>query len=107
MPLCLATQGAGWTLAGTPPPDVAFGLAFILVLLASEWPNRRLAKRAEVRDLPAMRRGMLLMTAIGPLLIGIRVLELMHLNVRWYDSAYGSTIWLLMVLHTIQAACPA
>ncbi|MGG5890828.1 cytochrome c oxidase subunit 3 [Falsiroseomonas sp. HC035] len=101
VPLYLATQGAGWPPAGTPPPDIAFGLAFTLVLLASEWPNRRLAKQAEARDLPAMRRGMLLMTAIGLLLIGIRALELMHLNVRWYDSAYGSTIWLLMVLHTI------
>jgi heme/copper-type cytochrome/quinol oxidase subunit 3 len=101
VPLYLATQATGWLPAGTPPPDIAFGLAFTLVLLASEWPNRWLAKRAGARDLVAMRRGMLLMTAIGLLLIGIRALELMHLNVRWDDSAYGSTIWLLMVLHTV------
>jgi heme/copper-type cytochrome/quinol oxidase subunit 3 len=97
----LATQGTGWPPAGTKPPDIAFGLAFTLALLVSEWPNRVLAKRAEARDLPALRRGMLLMTVIGLLLIGIRALELMHLNVRWSDSAHGSAIWLLMVLHTV------
>ena len=44
VPLYLATQGTGWPPAGTPPPDIAFGLAFTLLLLASEWPNRWLAK---------------------------------------------------------------
>lgn len=98
--LYLATLGAGWPPSGTPSPDHLYGALFTLGLLATEWPNRRLARRARARDLPAMRRGMVLMTLLGLALIGVRAFEFLHLNVGWSDNAYGSTVWLLMVLHT-------
>jgi heme/copper-type cytochrome/quinol oxidase subunit 3 len=98
--LYLATLGAGWPPAGTPPPDLAWGALFTLALLASEVPNRWLARRARAHDLPAMRRGAVLVTLAGVALLGIRAMEFAHLNVHWSDNAYGSTLWLLMVLHT-------
>ncbi len=98
--LYLASQGAGWPPGGVLPPDHLFGLIFTLGLLASEWPNRWLARRAHDHDLRAMRWGMVLMTLFGLALIGVRAFEFMHLNVHWAANAYGSVIWLLMVLHT-------
>ncbi|MGG5821889.1 cytochrome c oxidase subunit 3 [Falsiroseomonas sp. HW251] len=98
--LYLATLGTGWPPEGTAPPDHLYGALFTLGLVATEWPNRWLARRAQAQDLPAMRRGMVLMTLLGVVLLGIRALEFLHLNVHWSDNAYGSTVWLLMVLHT-------
>ena len=37
----------------------------------------------------------------GVLFLGVRGLELAALNVRWDANAYGSVVWLLMVLHTV------
>ncbi len=98
--LYLATSGTGWPPAGTAPPDHLYGALFTVGLLASEWPNRWLARRARAHDLPAMRSGMVLVTLIGAALLGICALEFLHLNVHWSDNAYGSTVWLMMVLHT-------
>jgi heme/copper-type cytochrome/quinol oxidase subunit 3 len=98
--LYLATSGGGWPPAGTAPPDHLYGALFTIGLVATEWPNRWLARRAEAKDLPAMRRGMAAMTLLGLALLGIRALEFMHLNVHWSANAYGSAVWLLMVLHT-------
>ena len=30
----------------------------------------------------------------------IRAFEFNSLNVYWYDNAYGSVVWMLLVLHT-------
>ncbi|WP_207540895.1 cytochrome c oxidase subunit 3 [Sabulicella rubraurantiaca] len=98
--LYLASQGKGWPPSGTAPPDLSFGIAFTILLLASEVLNRWVDRKAWAHDLAGLRLGMVLITAVGVVLIGVRALELMHLNVRWSDNAYGSTIWLLMVLHT-------
>jgi cytochrome c oxidase subunit 3 len=37
----------------------------------------------------------------GVLFLGVRGLELSALNVRWDANAYGSIVWMLMVLHTV------
>jgi heme/copper-type cytochrome/quinol oxidase subunit 3 len=40
------------------------------------------------------------MTGIGVLLLIIRIFEFTSLRVLWYDNAYGSIMWALLVLHT-------
>jgi cytochrome c oxidase subunit 3 len=47
-----------------------------------------------------VRNGTLAMALIGLVLLGIRAFELEHLNIRWDHDAYGSIVWMLMVLHT-------
>jgi heme/copper-type cytochrome/quinol oxidase subunit 3 len=96
----LRGQAQAWPPPGDRPPDLAMGMLFTVLLLLSELPNRWVAARAKAQDAPAVRFGLVLMTVIGLGLMGVRALEFAHLNVRWDHDAYGSLVWLLMVLHT-------
>ena len=98
--LYLRGRAAGWPPAGDAPPDLAMGALFTALLLLSEAPNRWVAAKAKAKDARAVRLGLVLMSVIGLALLGIRALEFAHLNVRWDHDAYGSVLWLLMVLHT-------
>jgi cytochrome c oxidase subunit 3 len=98
--LYLRGQATTWPLAGHPPPDHWAGLLFSLIAIASVVPNLWLARRAKSKDAPAVRWGVVVMTAIGVLLLVVRGFEFAHLNVRWDDDAYGSLVWLLIFLHT-------
>lgn len=40
------------------------------------------------------------MVGIGAILLVIRGFEFNSLNVMWYDNAYGSIMWALLLLHT-------
>jgi heme/copper-type cytochrome/quinol oxidase subunit 3 len=44
------------------------------------------------------------MVTVGGALAIIRGFEFNSLNVLWYDNAYGSIIWALLVLHTSHIA---
>lgn len=98
--LYLRAQGVAWPPAGDPPPALAAGLTFTALIVLSELPNRWIAGRAKARDARGVRIGIVAMTLIGLVLLGVRALEFMHLNVRWDQDAYSSVLWLLMVLHT-------
>jgi heme/copper-type cytochrome/quinol oxidase subunit 3 len=41
---------------------------------------------------------------IGLVLMILRAFEFASLNVLWYQNAYGSAVWLLLVLHTTHIA---
>jgi len=98
--LYLRGQAPEWPLAGRQPPDHWAGAVFTLLAVASVLPNLWLADRAKKKDARAVRWGVLLMTLIAIALMVVRGFEFAHLNVRWDDDAYGSLVWLLMVLHT-------
>ena len=57
-------------------------------------------KAANAGDVPAIRRLMPVMIAIGVVLLAIRGFEFNSLNCRWTDDAYSSIIWALLFLHT-------
>ena len=97
--LYLRGQAAAWPPAPDRPPDLLMGGLFTALLLLSELPNRWVAARARAKDTRAVRLGMVLMTVVGLVLLGVRALEFAHLNVRWDHDAYGSAVWMLMVLH--------
>jgi cytochrome c oxidase subunit III len=82
------------------PPDLLPGTLFTILLLLSELPNSWIKQAAEKGDLRAVRRLMVVLTLIGAALLVIRAFEFPALNTHWYDSAYGSAIWLLLFLHT-------
>ena len=89
-----------WPLSA-PAPDLLWSGLFTVVMLASAWPNY-LAKRAgEREDLGGCRRTLVIMSLIGVVLLGIRIMELGSLHVRWDQNAYGSIVWLLLGLHTL------
>jgi len=86
------------------PPDVIAGTLFTIVILLSEIPNTMIKKAAESYDVATIRRLLPVMTVIGLLLLVIRGFEFNSLNVMWYDNAYGSIIWALLLLHAAHIA---
>jgi heme/copper-type cytochrome/quinol oxidase subunit 3 len=90
----------GWPPEGRQAPDLLAGTLFTLVILLSELPNTMIKKAAREGDIPAIRRLMLVMIAVGAALLVIRGFEFNSLNCRWTDDAYSSVIWALLFLHT-------
>lgn len=98
--LYLATRGGAWPPAGDRPPDLLWGAIFTTGLLASEIPNCWVLRRARGKDQKGVRLGTALMAAIGAILLIPRGFAFAHLNVPWHHDAYGSVIWMLLILHT-------
>lgn len=98
--LYLMSQTAGWPPDGVRPPDLLWPAVLTLGLIVSEIPNLWVGRRARAKDERGVRIGTLAMTVIGLLLLIPRAIEFAHLNVAWYDNAYGSLLWMLLVLHT-------
>jgi heme/copper-type cytochrome/quinol oxidase subunit 3 len=90
----------GWPPEGRRAPDVLAGTLFTIVILLSEYWNTRIKKAADAGVVPAIRRLMPLMVAVGVVLLIIRGFEFNSLNCRWTDDAYSSIIWALLILHT-------
>jgi cytochrome c oxidase subunit III len=96
----LMTQAQRWPL-DSAPPELLYGTLFTLVMIASQWPNWRIDKAAHARDARAVKRGIIIMSLIGVVLVAVRAFEFAHLNTRWDEDAYGSIVWALMLLHTL------
>jgi heme/copper-type cytochrome/quinol oxidase subunit 3 len=86
------------------PPSLLWGTLFTALAIASELPNAWIKRRAKCYDLPAVRFGLVLMTLVGFVLLGLRTMEFTVLNVRWDQNAYGSIVWALLALHTLHMA---
>jgi heme/copper-type cytochrome/quinol oxidase subunit 3 len=94
------TRIPAWPPDGVAPPDLRWGTANTIVLLASGIPNE-LAKRAgEQVNLRSVRLWMVVCLVFGVAFNVLRVYEFRHLNVMWDHDAYGSLVWLLLGLHT-------
>lgn len=98
--LYLQSQSRSWPTAGAHLPDLLWSTIFTATLVLSAIPNAWVHRKARDRSASGVRIGTLLMTVIGLILCGMRWMELHHLNAPWYESAYGSVVWMLMVLHT-------
>jgi cytochrome c oxidase subunit III len=90
----------GWPPEGRAAPGILAGTLFTIIMILSEIPNTVVKKAANAGDVPAIRRLLPVMTAIGALLLVIRGFEFNSLNCRWTDDAYSSIIWALLLLHT-------
>jgi heme/copper-type cytochrome/quinol oxidase subunit 3 len=93
----LMAQEQSWPPPPFPPPNWIAGTLFTLLMLLSEIPNTMVKKAAEAGK---VRKLLLLMVGIGLVLFVLRAFEFNSLNVKWYDNAYGSIVWALLVLHT-------
>lgn len=97
----LISQEQDWPPPPFDAPDLIAGTLFTLVMLASEIPNTMVKHAAEHGRLREVRKLLPVMLAIGMVLFVIRAFEFASLNVFWYDNAYGSIMWALLVLHTV------
>jgi heme/copper-type cytochrome/quinol oxidase subunit 3 len=96
----LMNQERSWPPAPILPPDLLAGTLFTIVILLSEIPNTLAKKSAEALDQRATQRWLLVACAIGAVLMILRGFEFNSLNVLWHQNAYGSVVWMLLVLHT-------
>lgn len=98
--LYLQSQSSSWPPPGDRLPGLLWSGIFTVFLLASEVPNLWVWRRAHGRSASGVRRGTFAMALIGLILVGLRAVELDHLNIRWDGDVYGSVVWMLMVLHS-------
>jgi heme/copper-type cytochrome/quinol oxidase subunit 3 len=96
----LSRRSPAWPPPGTPLPNFAAGtlfLAGIQISLIPAWLLGRAAKTLE-------RRTVIFWAIIGAVveavIVLLRVNELHALPMRWDSSAYGSTVWFTIGLHT-------
>lgn len=98
--LYLAVTNTHWAKDAVPL-NLVWSALFTLVLVLSALPNFHI-KRAAIREsLRSVRLLLLVMSAVGLVLIGLRIMEFSALPVRWSDNAYGSFVWLLLGLHGV------
>jgi heme/copper-type cytochrome/quinol oxidase subunit 3 len=96
--------------AALPPERVAVpGLTLatieVVLMLASFVPIALLAKAAERKDLGACRMWLLAAISFNLAFVALRWFELPALHVRWDENAYGSSAWLVLIVHgTLLAA---
>jgi cytochrome c oxidase subunit 3 len=83
------------------PPGLLWGSLFTALAVLSEIPNVWLNRMAHAKRANAVRLGLVLMTTLGLVLLGLRLGEFTAMNVRWDDNAYGSITWALIALHTL------
>ena len=95
----LRSQAPEWPIR-VPPPDLLWGTLNTLLMLVSGIPNAWTKRCAERYDERKVHLGLWICTAVGLLLMAVRVGEFATLNVRWDTNAYGSVVWMLMGLHT-------
>jgi heme/copper-type cytochrome/quinol oxidase subunit 3 len=103
----IAIEATGFVLAGTaylllmqngttwppqPLPSLQWSSLLTLILVASVVPNLWIKRQAEQEQLRAVRLGLVLMSAIGLILLGVRALEFTTLNCRW-DRPMSPTRW--------------
>ena len=98
--LYLQSRSVSWPPSGDALPGLFWASIFTVALCASEIPNLWVGRETHRKNAGAVRVGTFAMALIGLVLVGIRFVELNHLNVRWDQDAYGSVVWMLMILHT-------
>ena len=98
--LYLMTQASQWPPAGDHPPDLLWGSVFTAAMVLSEAVSIWVLRCTRARDVAGVRWGTAAMAGIAALLVIPRALEFAHLGVPWHQDAYGSVVWMLLVLHT-------
>jgi heme/copper-type cytochrome/quinol oxidase subunit 3 len=102
--LYLFTQAPHWPPEGDALPSLLWSGIFTVGLLLSAIPNIWVLHCARNKHLAGVRAGTLAMAIIGFLLLVPRAYEFIYLTPSWHQDAYGSVIWMLLVLHTSHVA---
>ena len=89
-----------WPPQNTPLPSLVAPTVQVVVMLVSMLPARWTARAARRYDLGKVRIGLVIATAFGAVIVGLRAWELLvSLNVKWDSNAYGSVQWLVLGSH--------
>ena len=98
--LYLMNGAAQWPLANRPP-DLFWGTAQTVLLLASLPPTFILSRAARRRELEPTRYWAVVVFLMNAAALVIRGFEFTHLNTHVDQDAYGSVTWAMLLLHTL------
>jgi heme/copper-type cytochrome/quinol oxidase subunit 3 len=85
---------------GFAPPDLRWGTATTIVLLATAIPNQLAKRAAERLDVHGARLWVGVCVLLALVFCVTRAMEFTTLNVWWDSNAYGSVVWTMLGLHT-------
>lgn len=85
---------------GLAPPDLRWGTATTVIVLASLIPNQLAKRAAENLDVAGTRLWVSVCIAFGVVFCVSRAMEFTALNCWWDQNAYASIVWTLMGVHT-------
>ena len=83
------------------PPRLLFGTLNLIILLASGWPNQWAKKAAQREDLRAVRLWLVVGLLFSVAFIAVRGFEFPALNTHYDANAYGSIVYMILILHTV------
>jgi heme/copper-type cytochrome/quinol oxidase subunit 3 len=89
-----------WPMSARPP-ELSWGTINTVILILSAIPNHLAKRAAERLDRSGVKVWLTICLLSAIAFLVVRGFELAALNVRWDASAYGSIVWLLMMLHTV------
>jgi len=96
----LSRRSPHWPPSGTPPPSLVAGTILTAALLLSLLPAWLLGRAAKSLDRGAVILWSVIGVVIEAIIVLLRAQELHALPVRWDASAYGSTVWFTVGVHT-------
>jgi heme/copper-type cytochrome/quinol oxidase subunit 3 len=89
-----------WPPQNTPLPSLVAPTVQVVVMLVSLVPARWTSRAARRYDIGQVRIGLVVASAFGFAIVGLRAWELLvSLNVKWDTNAYGSVQWLVLGSH--------
>ncbi|VWX49423.1 cytochrome c oxidase subunit 3 [Novosphingobium sp. 9U] len=98
--LYVMTQASHWPLSGDQPPGLRWSTVFTIGMILSTATNWWVLRCVRCKSASGVRWGTAAMALAAAILLIPRALEFAHLHVPWHQDAYGSVMWLLLVLHT-------
>jgi heme/copper-type cytochrome/quinol oxidase subunit 3 len=96
----LRSHADAWPMSA-PPPELSWGTINTVILVLSAVPNHLAKRAAERLDRGGVKLWLTMCLVCALVFLVVRGFEFAALNVRWDANAYGSIVWMLMMLHTV------
>ena len=96
----LRSHADAWPMTA-PPPELSWGTINTVILVLSAVPNHLAKRAAERLDRGGVKLWLTMCLVCALVFLVVRGFEFAALNVRWDANAYGSIVWMLMMLHTV------
>jgi cytochrome c oxidase subunit III len=90
-----------WPPPGIRPQGALWPTANVLIMLASCWPTYQASEAAKHDDKRGVQVWLSLNLAIGAITVILRAWLWNDMNFSWRTNVYGSMIWMIMELHTL------
>jgi cytochrome c oxidase subunit 3 len=84
-----------------PLPGLGNATANLVVLIVGALVMVWVDRSARKAHLPAVKIGLLICIALNLGSMTLRAFEFMSIKIRWNSNAYGSVMWMILILHLL------